>query len=84
MHQQRVLWLFTTLLRISPTVAENTWIYPDPDSTAVFNYVDVVNTTWTSNLTNPYLILWCQEQTTDQASPFAAGMLPDIHTDWHR
>ena len=82
MQQERVLWLLATLLPIAPAVAENTWIYPNPNSTAVFNYVDVVNTTWTSDFINPYLILWCQEQTTDNAAtPFGAGTLPDISND---
>ena len=84
MHQQRLLWLFATLFPINLAVAENTWIYPDPGSTAVLNYVDVVNTTWTSDFINPYLILWCQNQTTGQASPFAAGMMLDISIGSHR
>lgn len=36
------------------------WIYPIHNKTGlVCNYIDTVYFTWTSNITDPYMNLWC-------------------------
>ena len=46
------------------------WIYPsDEDNGLVFNYIDTVYFTWTSNIGDPYMNLWCAPSPTDAQSP---------------
>lgn len=44
-------------------------IYPSQNDTRfVFNYIDTVYFTWTSNITDPYMNLWCAPSPTSPQS----------------
>lgn len=45
------------------------WIYPNAETTGMtFNYNDVVYFTWTSNITTPWMKLWCKPGLTGNRS----------------
>lgn len=45
------------------------WIYPNAETTGMtFNYNDVVYFTWTSNITSPWMKLWCKPSGTGNHS----------------
>ena len=48
------------------------WIFPGPeDSGLTFNYDDTVYFTWTSNITDPWMNLWCApNQSSHQSSTY--------------
>ena len=52
--------LASSLVFIPPCTGYVNWIYPAASSTSLtYNYIDTVYFTWTSNITNPTLGLWC-------------------------
>ncbi|KAL2054958.1 hypothetical protein ABVK25_004780 [Lepraria finkii] len=52
--------LASSLVFIPPCTGYVNWIYPTARSTSLtYNYIDTVYFTWTSNITNPTLGLWC-------------------------
>lgn len=63
-----LLSAFLIVLQIAPAAVaatskrvDVTWLYPDPSDSPIYNAVDILNATWTSNFTsNPFLLMWCQ------------------------
>ena len=43
-----------------PPSPADKWLYPDVNTLPTFNYLDIVNASWTSNFVAPYLLLRCQ------------------------
>ena len=46
-----------------------TWLYPDPNTTPTFNYLDTLNASWTSDFSTPWLHLWCGVTNGNSSSP---------------
>lgn len=67
-------------LRASPTIvflnglvsscsAYVDWIYPDPQKKGdTYNYIDTVYFTWTSNITDLWMNLWCAPNSSTRQS----------------
>ena len=64
-HNLHCSAIFPFLLRsflVSSCSGSVNWIYPSKEeegNSLVFNYIDTVYFTWTSNITDPYMNLWC-------------------------
>lgn len=41
------------------TYAQNMWLYPDPKTSPTYNYIDILNASWSTTYDSPNLILWC-------------------------
>ena len=57
--------LVATFARTSATLATSPspvdqWLYPDVNTLPTYNYLDIVNASWTSNFIAPYLLLNCR------------------------
>lgn len=63
---QLALLLATILPSISAEASER-WIFPSVDSNPIYNYLDIVNASWTSTYNPPTLILWCHNATAGAA-----------------
>ena len=44
----------------APPSTDDKWLYPDVNTSPTYNYLDVVNASWTSNFVAPHLLLRCQ------------------------
>ena len=56
-HLAKITILIATLL---PSIyAANEWLYPDVHTIPTYNFLDMVNASWTSNFVDPYLLLLC-------------------------
>ena len=68
-HCSTIFFLLLWNLLIGSCSGYVNWIYPGVENTGLtFNYIDIVYFTWTSNITGPWMNLWCAPTTTSSQS----------------
>ena len=61
LYRQRLVVNFTLVLLCSSylVLAQNTWIYPKPNTNPTFSNDDILEASWTSDFSSPTLLLLC-------------------------
>ena len=57
--------LFLVIFNLLVSQSLGSWVYPPPKSSEfpVFNYIDTMNTSWTTTIPEPHvLLIWCHPQ----------------------